>query len=217
TARGWAKGAVLILATGAYTDTLADSLRRTLILVRSAQVATVPLPAQLRASILPEGQAASDTCHLLRYFRLDASGRLIMGSRGSFDAVPVEPAARHHYRAVAEIYPQLEGIPYEYHWSGRVGLTRDHLPHLHEMAPGLLAALGYNGRGVAMATLMGQLLARRAQGEPAEELGFPFSAVKPIPLHRFSQLGTRMVVQYLRALDGIARLRVRLAMAAKTA
>ena len=37
-------------------------------------------------------------------------------------------------------------------------MTRDHLPHLHELAPGLLAGLGYNGRGVAMATVMGRLL-----------------------------------------------------------
>jgi len=34
------------------------------------------------------------------------------------------------------------------------------VPHLHELAPGLRAALGYNGRGVAMATVLGTLLAR---------------------------------------------------------
>ena len=50
--------------------------------------------------------------------------------------------------------------PYEYHWSGLVALTRDHLPRLQEVAPGLLAGFGYNGRGVAMATMRGALLAR---------------------------------------------------------
>src|SRR4026207_1684388 len=38
------------------------------------------------------------------------------------------------------------------------------LPHLHELAPGVHAALGYNGRGVAMATVMGKGLADRVLG-----------------------------------------------------
>ena len=76
-------------------------------------------------------------------------GRLVMGSRGFFGHAPVATAARHHYRAVQEIFPQLQGLRYEYHWGGMVAMTRDHLPHLHELAPGLLAGLGYNGRGVA--------------------------------------------------------------------
>ena len=77
----------------------------------SFQVATAPLPAALRATILPGGQAASDTCRLLRYFRADASGRLVMGTRGSFTAAPTTPTVRHHYRAVREIYPQLRAAP----------------------------------------------------------------------------------------------------------
>ena len=63
----------VILATDAYTDRLVDPLRRTLIPVPSLQVATEPIPDNLRQTILPEGQSASDTWHLLRYFRLDAT------------------------------------------------------------------------------------------------------------------------------------------------
>lgn len=199
----------VILATDAYTDRLVDPLRRTVIPVPSLQVATEPLPEKLRQTILPGGQSASDTWHLLRYFRLDASGRLIMGSRGTFADVPVAVAARHHYRAVREIFPQLAGIRYEYHWGGLVGMTRDHLPHLHEVAPGLIAGLGYNGRGVAMATVMGRILADWSLGAAPAELGFPVTSLAPIPLHRFSQLGARLAIQGLRALDGLARVRDR--------
>jgi glycine/D-amino acid oxidase-like deaminating enzyme len=206
---GSVTSATVILATDAYTDRLVDTLRRTLIPVPSFQVATEPLPPDLLQLVLPGGQSASDTWHLLRYFRLDASGRLVMGSRGSFGDVPPEVAARHHYRAVREIYPQLEGIRYEFHWGGLVAMTRDHLPHLHELAPGLLAGLGYNGRGVAMATVMGRILAQWAQGAPAADLGFPVSSPAPIPLHRFNQFGARLAIQGLRALDGMARMRDR--------
>jgi len=101
--------------------------------------------------------------------------------------------------------------PYEYQWGGLVAVTRDHLPRLQEVTPGLLAGFGYNGRGVAMATMMGALLARWSSGQPAAELGFPVTPVDPLPLHVFNQLGARIAVQYLRTLDGLARIRARFA------
>ncbi len=197
----------VILATDAYTGGLVDTLRRSIVLVPSFQVATEPIPELLRRSILPQRQSVSDTWHLLRYYRLDAQGRLLLGSRGFFGDVPVSTAARHHYRAVLEIFPQLRGLRFEFHWGGWVAMTADHLPHLHELAPGLSAGLGYNGRGVAMATVMGRLLARRLLGVPAAQLGFPISPVRPIPLHRCSRLGVRLALQYLQLRAGWSRWR----------
>jgi glycine/D-amino acid oxidase-like deaminating enzyme len=196
----------VVFATNAYSDKFVEPLQRTIVAVPSLQVATPPLPPELGRLILPEGQSVSDTWRLLRYFRKDAQGRLIMGSRGVFGDVPPARAARLHYRAVREIYPQLEGVSFDYHWSGFVAMTPDHLPHLHEVAPGIVAGLGYNGRGVAMATMMGTLLARLLLGEDADNLGFPVTAVRPIRLHRFSRFGASAAIQYLRALDGAARL-----------
>jgi len=194
----------VILATNAYADRLFEPWRRSLVSVPSFQVATAPIPPALRASILPHGQPVSDTRQLLRYFRLDASGRLLMGSRGSFDAVPGPQSARLQYRAVHEIYPQLRGVAFEYHWSGLVAISADRMPHLHELAPGLLAAGGYNGRGIAMATTLGALLARLANGEPAGELGFPVTTLQPVRLHRFARLGARLTMLYLGLLDRLS-------------
>jgi glycine/D-amino acid oxidase-like deaminating enzyme len=202
----------VILATDAYADRVVDVVRRTVVTVPSFQVATAPLSADLLRTILPERQSASDTWHLLRYFRVDGTGRLLMGSRGVFGNAPVATQARQQIRAVREIYPQLAGIGYDFHWGGLVAVTRDHLPRLQEVAPGLLAGFGYNGRGVAMATMMGLLLSRWTMGEPATELGFPVTPVDPLPFHGFSQLGARVAVQYLRTLDGLARVREKLAM-----
>ncbi len=211
TPRGSVTSPTVILATDAYADSVVDVVRRTVVTVPSFQVATAPLPPDLLRTILPERQAASDTWHLLRYFRVDRTGRLLMGSRGVFGKAPVATQARHQYRAVRDIYPQLAGIAFEYHWGGLVAVTRDHLPRLQEIAPGLLAGFGYNGRGVAMATMMGSLLSRWVSGEPAAELGFPVTPVDPLPLHAFSQIGARVAVQYLRTLDGLARMRGKLA------
>ena len=207
TAAGSVSAPQVIVATNAYTGAFAGSLRRSIVRVPSFQVATAPLPPELRATILPGGQSASDTWRLLRYFRVDASGRLVMGTRGTFAAAPTTHTVRHHYRAVAEIYPQLAGLAFEYHWGGFVAMTPDHLPHLHELSPGLTAGLGYNGRGVALATVMGGLLARWALGEPADELGFPVTPVRTVPLHAFSGLGVRATIQYLRLADAVSRAR----------
>ena len=210
TPQGSVSAPVVIIATDAYTDAISDELRRTMVPVPSFQVATAPIPAELRSTILPEGQAASDTWHLLRYFRLDTSGRLVLGSRGTFAQSPQLRDVQYHYHAVHEIFPQLKGIPFEYHWGGLVAITQDQLPHLHEPAPGLLAGLGYNGRGVAMATVLGRVLARRALGAQVADLGFPVSPVVPLPFHALSGVGARATIQYLRCIDGLARLSGRL-------
>jgi len=193
----------VILATDAYTDRAFDALRRTVVPVPSIQVATTPLPPDLRAGILPGGQSVSDTKRLLCYFRLDAAGRLVLGTRGSFRDVPAPAKTAAHERALREIYPQLAGLPLEYRWGGYVAMTRDGLPHLHELAPGVLAGLGYNGRGVAMATTMGKLLARRALGESAESLEFPVTPVQPMRLHGLSRLAARATIRYLQVRDAL--------------
>jgi glycine/D-amino acid oxidase-like deaminating enzyme len=210
TPAGSVSAPLVIIATDAYTGAISDELRRTMVMVPSFQVATAPIPAPLRSTILPDGQAASDTWHLLRYFRLDSGGRLVLGTRGTFALAPTTRDVHYQYRAVHDIFPQLRGIAFEYHWGGLVAMTRDHLPHLHELAPGLLAGLGYNGRGIAMATVMGRLLARRALGASVVELGFPVTPVLPVPFHALSGLGARAAIQYLRFIEGFVRMRERL-------
>ena len=59
----------------------------------------------------------------------------------------------------------------------------DHLPKIGELGPGLWSGGGYNGRGVAMATATGRLLARCAGGESADSLPLPPTKLRPLPLH----------------------------------
>jgi glycine/D-amino acid oxidase-like deaminating enzyme len=201
------QGAVIanqvLLCTNAYTDALWPGLARSVIPAFSYQIATVPLGDNLRAGILPKGEGVSDTRRLLRYFRLDPQGRLILGGRGRFKETE-EPA---FYRGIANelrgLFPRLETVDLEFHWSGQVALTLDHMPHLHELAPGVTAALGYNGRGVAMATAVGKLLAERVQGRPLADLPLPASPLKPVPFHGLRQPALAAAVTWKRALDRI--------------
>lgn len=191
----------VILATNAYTDTVHDGLRRSIVAVPSSQVATVPLTAAQRASVLPGGQTVSDSYNLLRYFRLDARGRLVMGTRGLYGARPIGEFDRAFEFAIRDIYPELATVPLEHRWTGYVAMTADHVPHLNDVAPGLQAAVGYNGRGVAMATMLGRLAARRAIGAHDPEYLYPTTPLQPMPLHRFSRIGVRATIAYLRLQD----------------
>lgn len=60
-----------------------------------------------------------------------------------------------------------------------------------------------------MATVMGRILSDWVLGTPAPELAFPVTPLAPIPLHRFNQIGARVAIQCLRAVDGLARVRDR--------
>lgn len=46
-----------------------------------------------------------------------------------------------------------------------------------------MTAIGYNGRGVAMATAMGKVLAQWANDTPPGDLDFPVTRARPIPFH----------------------------------
>jgi glycine/D-amino acid oxidase-like deaminating enzyme len=188
-----------LLCTNATTDDLWPGLRRTMIAASSFQVATAPLPDALSRMILPRGQVASDTRRLLKYFRRDPSGRLLVGGRGPFREPRGTEDFVHVRRAAIELFPAIAEVAFEHQWSGRVALTRDHLPHVHEPIPGLVVCLGYNGRGVALATSMGIALAAYLRtGAP---LPFPFVPVRPIPFHRLQRLYVAAVIGYYRLRD----------------
>ncbi len=173
----------VLFATGAYSGTVGRDLRRTFIAPNSFQIATEPLSSNLRATILPEGQVASDARRLLLYYRLDAEGRLLMGGRGTFRDPELADGFQHLQAALAAVFPQAAHLPIAYRWGGRVAITLDHLPHLHKLAPGVAAILGFNGRGVALGSALGLAMADWLRTGDDEALPFPFSPPKTIPFH----------------------------------
>lgn len=195
TRRGSVRAQRVLVCTNGYSGRLVPGLAQSLVPVTSVQVASRPLSANLRASILPDGRAASDTRRLLVYFRLDRDGRLLIGGRGADGPRGVRAAQARLRRLALRMFPQLpHDLEWERAWGGRVALTEDHLPHLCEPAPGLVTAGGYNGRGIAMATAMGRVLADKASGVPDRELDFPVDRLRPIPFHALRKPAIRLAV-----------------------
>jgi glycine/D-amino acid oxidase-like deaminating enzyme len=79
-------------------------------------------------------------------------------------------------------------------------MTPDQYLHIHEPAGGVLACLGYNGRGVAMATAMGAQLARRLS-DPSFEFAMPITGIKPIRFHSLWKLAVRAAIVHGRLRD----------------
>ncbi len=65
----------------------------------------------------------------------------------------------------------------------------------------MYAGLGYSGRGIAMATAMGKLLAERVQGTPADDLPVPVSPLKPVPMRSLLIPLARVRMHWWRFLD----------------
>jgi glycine/D-amino acid oxidase-like deaminating enzyme len=201
TARGRLRARRVLLCTNGYTDDLAPPLRRTLVPVRSVQVATAPLSDNLRRAILPGGHAVSDGRRLVLYFRIDPEGRFVMGGRGSYGRAAVLQRLQALRDVSRTLYPQLAEAEWRHAWGGFVAMTTDHFPHLDRIAPGVMAAVGYNGRGVAMATAMGKVLADWAAGMPEAALDFPVTQPRPIPFHFLRKPAVGAAVAWYRLCD----------------
>lgn len=192
----------VVLCTNGYTDQLVPGLKRTIIDVNSFQVATEPLSDNIRKTILPFGQVSSDTRKLLMYFRLDHEGRLLMGGRGPFREPIGDEDWSHLERVVGKMFPQVKDVPIAYRWGGRVALTADMLPHLHEPEPGLVIDIGCLGRGVGLQTAMGAALAAYVSTGDKSVLPFPLRPIRPIPFHAFRRIGLGAIIAWYRFQDG---------------
>lgn len=154
----------VIHATNGHTGTLVPWLRRRIFSVGSYMIATAPLPAELRAAFDPRRRVHTTAYNLKNYFRLDADGRLIFGGRANLSAGIASAAIAAELRdAMLRYFPMLEPVPLTHVWGGMLGFTFDGMPHIGSHR-GMHYALGYCGRGLPMATLFGQQLARAIGG-----------------------------------------------------
>jgi glycine/D-amino acid oxidase-like deaminating enzyme len=187
TAKGDLQVRDVLVATNGYTNGAVPALQRRLVPVGSYIIATEPLSRAEASSVLPRGRVAFDSKHFLYYFRLSADRRLLFGGRAEFRP----PTERHPemtrraagilQRGLTTIFPELAGKAIEYAWSGNVAFTRDEMPRAGKL-DGMYFAGGYSGHGIAMATYLGELIARRIAGEPIEHPLFD-DQFAPIPFY----------------------------------
>jgi len=204
TRRGDLHARDILIATDGYTDKAAPALQRRLIPIGSYIICTAPLAASLAARLLPKRRMAFDSRHFLHYFRLTADNRLLFGGRAEFSEPTLESAKRAGtilQRAMVATFPDLASTPVDYTWSGHVAFTRDQMPRAGLMDDAFYAG-GYSGHGIAMATYLGGLVARRIGGERFEHPLFD-DHFPPIPLYHGRPWFLPVVGLYYRFRDWI--------------
>ncbi|MBP0444100.1 FAD-binding oxidoreductase [Roseomonas sp. SSH11] len=194
----------VVLGTNGYSDGLWPGLSRSVVPVFSSIVATKPLPDALAAAVLPQRCSAYEAGIVTMYYRVDQENRLVLGGRGPQRAIRSPDQVRYLIHHAERLWPGLRGTAEWTHgWNGQLAMTADHLPHVHRPAPGLVAMLGYNGRGVALANALGKALARELSGgDPVPQ---PDQPIRAIPFQRFWRLGVTAGMLAGRARDAIDR------------
>jgi glycine/D-amino acid oxidase-like deaminating enzyme len=171
----------VLIATNALAGDLWPGLSDTMIPVWSFQVAT-------RAGAVRTGMpVVSDTRRVLRYFRADRDGRLVVGGKGRLRAPRSLGDFGTQRHMLARLYPHLADAPLEHGWGGQVAITLDRLPRLFALDDGVFATIGCNGKGIAWCTALGPELATLLAG--GESLALPpVETLRPIPLHHLKRL-----------------------------
>ncbi|AZO56118.1 MULTISPECIES: FAD-binding oxidoreductase [unclassified Mesorhizobium] len=194
TPSGSVRAARVLIATNAYGGPLNPLLKRTYFPLKVFQIATAPLPLEIRTRLLPGGQGVGDTRRNLFTFRFDADNRLISGGMHILGAGADRRVPQTIWRRLAAGLDLPDLPPLAYGWSGMAAVEPDFLPHLLDLGPGLIAGRACNGRGIAMTTAMGKVLADWAAGTDARELPLPFAPPTPIPFHALLRHAPNMLL-----------------------
>lgn len=170
TPTGTVAASKVILATNGYSsEDIPPWLRARYLPVQSSVIVTRPISASEQAR---QGWTSDRMCYdtriLLHYFRLMPDGRFLFGMRGGLNARPAtqDALSRRIRRDFHHLFPEWREIEITHDWSGLVCLMRALVPFAGPVPdmPGVFAAMGFHGNGVAMGSYLGAQIAGAAIG-----------------------------------------------------
>ncbi len=173
TPRGTIAARYLIQATDSYE--CRSKQPATMTPIHYFQCATAPLSTELLAKILPRRQGCWDTAMVMSSFRLDRAGRMIIGAVGNLDGLSAGIHRHWAARKLAGLFPELPGQRFEYSWTGRIGMSADHLPKVVALGPRGIAIYGYSGRGIGPGSVFGKAAAAWACGDDGAAFPVPIA------------------------------------------
>jgi glycine/D-amino acid oxidase-like deaminating enzyme len=206
TPRGVVRARQAIIATNSYSDLTpaTERLQRTLVPFRSAIIVTEKLSPNLAGHLMPTDRTYTETKRMMRWFR-KIDDRVVFGGRGAFGRQDSQSAFEALRQAMVGIFPELAEVALDFRWSGLVGMTLDSVPHIGRLDDRTLFAMGYNGAGVAMSSLMGRYLAALLRGEKRDLGLLDASRLRTIPLYALREPAVRLVAGWYQFLDAVER------------
>ena len=172
----------LIQATNAYGSH--GLSQNSYVPVHYFQVATDPIPAALRYDILPGGEGCWDTARVMSSFRLDQSGRMVIGAIGNLDAAGSQIHRNWARRKLYALYPQLAGLGFRHSWCGRIAITDTYLPRVANIGLRAISIYGYSGRGIGPGVLFGKCAADWVVNDNENAFPVAITSDRPTLRHR---------------------------------
>lgn len=206
TARGDIIADHVVSATNGYTRKDGHpELARRVVPVKSYQIATEPLPADLIETLIPKGRMISDTRRDVIYTRPSPDGsRILFGSRPGFFEREDRDAAPAIYQRMTEIWPELKAYKITHAWSGFVAMTADKVAHMGHRDNSEFAA-GCNGNGVALMSYLGYQTAQKILGRQNRPTAFDRERFAAVPLYSGNPWFVPFVAAWYRLQDWYER------------
>ncbi len=206
TATGSVKSTQVAVCTNGYTGNITPDFKRRILPMRSAMIATETVDSELIKQLMPKSRVYSDSRRVVAYYRPSPDGtRILFGSRAT--GLKDNPVANVQLlkRFMKNIYPQLSDIKVSHVWSGLVGYTFDHAPHIGQFGmgkdDGLYYAMGYCGSGVARSSYFGTKLGLKMLGKFESETSFDDLIFETAPFYTGTPWFMPMVLRWHRLLD----------------
>lgn len=194
----------ILLATNAYLKDVSPLIRSSFTPMYYCQMATKPLSEKQQEHFLPGKHGTWDTRLVMRSFRTDADGRLIIGTIGNIysDKAPLFTSWAN--KVMRETFPGVGDVEWTYKWAGRIACSSNYVPNIHDLGRGFYSVSGFSGRGISPGTAFGRVMADFMLGRiNSAELPVPLKTVEPIKLNRLRQLGYEAGSQLSRLYDHI--------------
>ncbi|MGP9685450.1 NAD(P)/FAD-dependent oxidoreductase [Halomonas sp. AOP25-F1-15] len=185
----------VILANNAFSRAFgADSSRLTAIYTYAA--ITEPLAEHDRQRIAAITWGLLPAHRLGCTLRTTADGRLMIRSGYSYEREADNARVEDGLRASLEArYPNIAPVRFDQMWGGTTGLTYNGAPFWGEIQPNLYVSAGCNGGGIVKGTFLGDALARKALGQPVEDIASLFGTASWMPPDPVRRLGFYLTSQ----------------------
>lgn len=181
TEKGLLKADKVLVATNAYLSNILPELKSTFTPMYYCQMATDPLTNEQLENYLPGKNGTWDTRLVMRSYRTDAAGRLIIGTIGNIfmDKAPLFSSWAD--KMVRDTFPKVGPVEWTYKWAGRIACSSNYVPNFHELGKGLYSINGFSGRGISPGTALGREMADFMLDRiKAEELPLPLKSPEKV-------------------------------------
>ena len=163
----------LLFAMNAYQDLNEEKNTGKFSTVYYSQFATRPLNSNEMSTILPNKEGCWDTATIMSSFRVDDAGRIILGTMGNSEGLGRRIHSNWANKKLRDLFPFLPELEFNYRWSGKIAMTKDHIPKIVNFEKNALSCFGYSGRGIAPGTFFGKACAAALLSEDLSMLPVP--------------------------------------------